>query len=136
MNNAPLTLSSLDLERLEALLERPEYAHLPTVELLREELDRAEVVQPSAVPAGEVTMNSRVRFRDLERGTSLERTLTYPQRVEAVADGLSVLAPVGAALLGLSEGQEIDWPLPDGGHTRLRIEQVVYQPEAAGDLHR
>lgn len=136
MNNAPLTLSSLDLERLEALLERPEYEHLPTAEQLREELDRAEVVQPSAVPAGVVTMNSRVRFRDLERGTTLERTLTFPQRVEAVADGLSVLAPVGAALLGLSEGQEIDWPLPDGGHARLRIEQVVYQPEAAGDLHR
>ena len=87
------------------------------------------------MPAGVVTMNSRVRFADAA-GATREFQLCYPKDMTGSPDQLSVLAPVGAALLGLSAGQAIDWPLPDGGNTRLTVLDVVWQPEAAGELHR
>lgn len=136
MTSPTLTINELDLERLEELLERPEYRQLATARALAEELDRAALVSPKAMPADVVTMNSQVRFRDLSDDSVHVRTLVYPQRADSAADTLSVLAPLGAALLGLSVGQEINWRLPGGGNTNLRVEEILYQPEAAGEFHR
>lgn len=136
MTSPTLTINELDLERLEELLDRPEYRQLATAQSLARELDRANLVLPQEIPANVVTMNSQVRFRDLSDDSIHVRTLVYPQRANATADTLSVLAPLGAALLGLSVGQEIDWQLPGGSHAQLRVEAVLYQPEAAGEYHR
>ncbi len=136
MTSPTLTINELDLERLEELLERPEYRQLATARALAEELDRAALVSPKDMPADVVTMNSQVRFRDLSDDSVHVRTLVYPQRADSAADTLSVLAPLGAALLGLSVGQEINWRLPGGGNTNLRVEEILYQPEAAGEFHR
>lgn len=136
MQEPQLIINELDLERLESLLSQPQYEQLPTAEALSRELERAELVAPQDMPANVVTMNSRVRFRDLNDDSVHERTLVYPQRLDSAEDALSVMAPIGSALLGLSEGQEIDWQLPGGQRTRLRIEKVLYQPEAAGEYHR
>ena len=136
MSSTTLTINELDLERLEELLERPEYRQLATAKALVAELDRATLVSPKDMPADVVTVNSQVRFRDLSDDSVHVRTLVYPQRADSASDTLSVLAPLGAALLGLSAGQEINWQLPGGGSTNLRVEEVLYQPEAAGEFHR
>lgn len=131
-----IILSTLDLERLEVLLERPEYQAFPGIDALGEELARAEVVEPEQVPPTVVTMNSSVRFEMLPGGESFELTLVYPRDMNGDPQRISVLAPVGSALLGLSVGQEIEWPVPGGRNIRVRIMAVTYQPERAGDYHR
>lgn len=131
-----IIINELDYKRIERLLGEPQYADLETAEALVDELERAEVLPPVGIPADVVTLNSRVRFKNLVTGRQSERTLVYPSAVGEHPDNLSVLAPVGCALLGLSEGQEIDWTMPGGTRTRLQVEKVLYQPEAAGEYHR
>jgi regulator of nucleoside diphosphate kinase len=131
----PILISRLDLERIEALLERMAPVQATQYEALRAELDRADVVEPSAVPANVVTMNSVVIFKDEGTSDELTVSLVYPSGAGAPGT-VSILAPVGSALLGLAVGQQIDWPTPDGSQRRLRVLDIDYQPEAAGDLHR
>ena len=96
---------------------------------LRRELERAIVVSSAAVPPDIATMNSRVRYTDEKDGATRTVSLVYPIEADAAKGKVSVLAPVGTALLGLSEGQSIEWDFPDGSRRRLKLEQVVYQPE-------
>lgn len=130
-----IVLSSLDLDRLDQLLSR-----LPATDparlQLEQELDRGAVVEPAAMPANVVTMNSTVRLRLLKTGEEPCLTLVYPKDLDASGDKVSVLAPVGSALLGLSEGDQIHWPMPDGEIQPIQVLQLVYQPERAGQLHR
>lgn len=133
MERPPIVLSRLDHERLDRLLG----AERPRVDLdaLREELDRARIVEPEQVPANVVTMNSTLRFTDEDSGGESQVTLVYPDRADVAKGHISVLAPVGSALLGLAVGDAIEWPLPNGRTVRLRVQAVTYQPEAAGDYH-
>jgi regulator of nucleoside diphosphate kinase len=96
---------------------------------LRHELERAFVVSSALVPADVATMNSRVRYRDEKDGATRTVSLVYPAEADAATGKVSVLAPVGTALLGLSEGQSIEWDFPDGSRRRLTLENVVFQPE-------
>jgi regulator of nucleoside diphosphate kinase len=130
-----LTVSSLDYDRLEELLEKlPANAFPGKAELLAE-LDRADVVAPEEVPPTVVTMNSTVRFAIESSGQEFSLTLVYPK--DAGTDGtISILAPVGSALLGLSIGDAIEWPRPGGGTMKVKIVDIIYQPERAGDLYR
>ncbi|AVO52833.1 regulator of nucleoside diphosphate kinase [Ectopseudomonas oleovorans] len=135
MNNTPtITITRLDLQRLERLLDSlDEFG--PGAVALQAELDRAEVVGHDEVPAGVVTMNSRVHCREESSGKDYHLTLVYPQ--DAGGEGkVSILAPVGCALLGLSVGQHIDWPAPGGKQLKLTLLEVEYQPEAAGEYDR
>jgi regulator of nucleoside diphosphate kinase len=134
----PLLLSRLDVERIEELLDLPQFRALGT-DALRGELERADVVEPSAVPADVMTMNStaRVRVEDVELGAQEhELTLVYPRDADGSANKVSVLAPVGSALLGLRVGEAINWPMPGGRSARLQVLAIRYQPESAGELHR
>lgn len=130
-----LVLSRLDCARLEALLEQPAHAG-PAFDALREELARAELREPADMPADAITMNSTARFRDESTGEEREMTLVYPRDADGSPDKVSILAPVGSALLGLRAGQSIEWPVPGGRSTRLVVLGVRDQPEAAGELHR
>ena len=130
-----LVLSRLDVDRLEALLEQPAQAGA-AFDALRDELARAEVREPRDMPADAITMNSTARFRDESTGEEREITLVYPRDADGSAEKVSILAPVGSALLGLREGQSIEWPVPGGRSTRLVVLAVRYQPEAAGEYHR
>jgi regulator of nucleoside diphosphate kinase len=132
----PITVSSLDLERLEALLQRLPFERRQELEHLEAELRRANIVEPQEVPPTLVTMNSTVRFADEATGKEFERTLCYPHGMDGTPGKVSVFAPVGSALLGLSLGQHIDWELPGGGTMRVRIIEIVYQPERSGELNR
>lgn len=96
---------------------------------LQHELDRAIVVSWDAVPRDVVTMNSRVLYVDEATGERRLVQIVYPAEADAGDGRVSVLAPVGSALLGLSVGQAIEWDFPDGSRRRLRVEDVSYQPE-------
>jgi regulator of nucleoside diphosphate kinase len=127
-----IVVTSTDMERLRTLIDTTAG---DKADALDAELLRAEVVEPTQVPPDVVTMNSRVVYRDEETGETREVTLSYPQDASLEQGRVSVLAPVGAALLGLSVGQEIDWQLPGGKTKRLHILSVTYQPQAAGHHH-
>lgn len=131
----PIVISSLDLERIDALLERMPPVEAVKYEALRGELDRAAVLEPSDIPADVVTMNSVVTFRDDDSSDELTISLVYPSGAGAPGT-VSIFAPVGSALLGLRVGQWIEWPTPDGRRRNLRVLDIEYQPEASGDLHR
>ena len=136
MSSKPaITLSRVDLERIEALLERMPAAEAANRAALVTELDRADVVEPKDMPDQIVTMNSTVTFEDESNGEKLTLTLVYPSGAGAPGT-VSIMAPVGSALLGLKCGQKIDWPTPNGRQRQLRVLEVSYQPEAAGDFHR
>ncbi len=132
--NSSLVVSSLDLARLEQLLDSPAYAESDSATRLGEELARARVLPPAEMPADVVTMNSRVTCVEEISGKEHHLTLVYPKAADAASGKISVLAPIGAALLGLSVGQSIDWSTPGGQALRVRVASISYQPEAAGDL--
>jgi regulator of nucleoside diphosphate kinase len=100
------------------------------VEFLVRELLRATTVDDETVPRDIVTMRSRVSFRDEDRGAIETVTLTYPGESGMYDDAMSVLTPVGAALLGLSQGQSISYPRPGGGVRTITLVKIHYQPEA------
>ncbi|HKO89117.1 MAG TPA: nucleoside diphosphate kinase regulator [Burkholderiales bacterium] len=130
-------LTAQDYSRLRGLLSdlgRRSRGVQAGVEALEEILDFARVVGSDKVPANVVTMKSLVRYVDMASGEEAEATIVYPAEADANAGRISVLSPMGAALLGESEGNEIDLPLPYGHKRRIRIAQVLYQPEAQGDL--
>lgn len=129
-------LSSLDAERLEKLLESTPAKSFPGKDDLETELSRAQIVEPEDMPPNVVTMHSTVRFRVESSAEEFCLTLVYPGEVDASGTKISILAPVGSALLGLSQGDEIEWPKPGGGSMRVRIEEVTYQPERSGADHR
>ncbi len=133
---APIIVSSFDLQRLEQLIEQPAYHNFIGAEALLTELARANVVAPGQIPKDVVTMNSTARVEDELSGESHELTLVYPRDADGSPDKVSVLAPVGSAMLGLRVGQSIKWQVPGGRELRLRIVAIRYQPEASGDLHR
>jgi regulator of nucleoside diphosphate kinase len=132
----PIILSRLDVERIETLFENPALHDSPAAVRLRAEFDRAEIVEPQDMPADVVSMNSSADCVDETDNKHHTLTLVYPRDADADAGRISVLAPVGSALLGLRVGQTIDWPGHGGRTLRLRVTAIHYQPEAAGDLHR
>jgi regulator of nucleoside diphosphate kinase len=127
-----IIISTVDADRLYALLDALPADARATRQQLEDELDRAEIVAPQDVPANVVTMNSTVRFRVASSEEQFSMTLVYPKDMDDGSSRISVLAPVGSALLGLAEGDEIEWPGPDGGMLLVNIEEVSYQPERAG----
>ncbi|MGH8278620.1 MAG: GreA/GreB family elongation factor, partial [Gammaproteobacteria bacterium] len=76
-------------------------------------------------------MNSTVRFEDESAGTAHQLTLVYPKDADGSGSKVSITAPVGSALIGLSVGQSIEWQVPGGRKIRLKVLQVVHQPESA-----
>ncbi|HYQ02784.1 MAG TPA: nucleoside diphosphate kinase regulator [Polyangiaceae bacterium] len=129
----PLTMTEFDLRRLDALFERLRLHLKPprTLTLLERELERAVVVKPDEVPPTIVTMNSEVEVVDVDSGERRTLTLVFPSMAAIESGRVSVLAPLGTALLGSCEGAAVTWQTPRG-QRRLRVESIVYQPEAAG----
>jgi regulator of nucleoside diphosphate kinase len=138
MKEREIYVTALDVERLRKLLEgvrlwsSRDREHL---EALEGELDRAHVVAPQEIPGDIVTMNSAVLVRDLDTDAEMALTLVFPSDTGLELGKISILAPVGTALLGYRVGDTIEWKVP-GRVRRLRIERMLYQPEAAGDFHR
>ena len=135
IDRSAIRVTQQDLDRLRGVVATHEAGRdAAAAQQLETELDRAVVVPCDELPADVVTMHSRVVFED-ETGRRRDIQLVYPWEAAPERGRISILAPVGVALLGLSVGQVIDWPMPNGRTASLRIVSVLYQPEAAGDLH-
>ena len=131
-------ISEFDMKRLKGLIkfaeERWDKRVVPYLEELDEELDRAEIVKPEEIPIDVITMNSVFRLNNLDSGEEVVYTLVFPAKADSTNGKISILAPVGTAVLGYRAGDTVEWKVP-AGLKRLRVEEIVYQPEAAGDYH-
>ena len=132
MTREQIVITREDKRRLQRILPRigTEYVDREDLILLAEEIERAVEVEPHDVPADVVTLNSTVRVTDLESAATTDYTIVMPGEANYEAGKISVLAPLGTALLGYRVGDEIEWEVPRGVR-RLRIEAVLFQPEAA-----
>jgi len=130
-------ITDTDRDRLEKLLlgtrvwSSRDKEHLQALE---EELDKAHIVGSRDIPGDVVTMRSQVRVKDMKSGTEMDLSVVFPSEADSEQGKISVLAPVGTALLGYRVGDTVEWKVP-GGLRRLKIERILYQPEAAGDYH-
>jgi regulator of nucleoside diphosphate kinase len=124
-----IVVTDRDLERL-----LPIVSGSPLAASLEAELDRALVVEQREVPPDVVTMNSHLVYEDCATGARRDVQLVYPRDADAARGRVSILAPVGSALLGLRVGQQIAWEVPSGMR-RMRVVELRYQPEAEGDFH-
>lgn len=121
----------------ELKIARRDYARLMILraaDVLADELSRATVVPEERMPDNVVRMHSRVTYLDEGSGRRREVELVYPDEADLTSGKVSVLAPVGAALLGLAEGQSIEWRFPRGELRRLRVERTVPPATAAAPL--
>ncbi|WP_305042824.1 GreA/GreB family elongation factor [Geoalkalibacter sp.] len=137
MNERPLTFTDYDVERIEDLLEGAR--HLPArkregLEALAEELGKGRIVASRQVARDIVTLNSRVRLRDLDSDRLMEVTLVLPGSADLAQGRMSVTSPIGMAILGFAQGDVVEWQV-QSGMKKIRIEEILYQPEAAGHYH-
>ncbi|WBE25296.1 nucleoside diphosphate kinase regulator [Denitrificimonas caeni] len=133
MSNKPaITVTRLDMQRLEQVLDNLD-DYDAAAEALEAELARANFVGHTEIANDIVTMNSKAHFHEASTATDYQLTLAYPEQGGG-AGNVSVLAPIGTALLGLSVGQSIDWQTAKGKTLKLTLTKVEYQPEAQGDF--
>ena len=134
MEPRDIYITQFDLSRLRELLQVGlSFAERDreSLESLQEELDRAHIVEPTAIPHDVITMNSRVRLKDLETNEENVYTLVFPSEADLSQQKISVLAPIGTAILGYRIGDTVEWRVPAGVKT-MRIEDILFQPEAEG----
>jgi regulator of nucleoside diphosphate kinase len=134
MERRDIYITRFDLARLKELLEvgiRLKERDHEYFESLTHELDRAHIIEPTALPGDVVTMNSRVRLKDMETGEEKNYSLVFPSQADMTQNKISILAPIGTAILGYRAGDTVDWQVPAGRRT-VRIQETLYQPEAAG----
>jgi len=133
MRDREIVVTEFDQRRLRNLLEgarRWNARDRTHVDHLGSELDRAQVVLPVDVPPDVVTMNSEVAIRDLDSNEEITFAVVFPSAANVNRQKISILAPIGTAVLGYRVGDTIEWNVP-GRTRRLRIERVLFQPEAA-----
>lgn len=134
MEARDIYITKFDLSRLRELLEVGisfKERDRDYLESLQNELDRAHVVEPTSIPNDVVTMNSRVRLRDMETGEEDSYTLVFPSDADIAKSRISILAPIGTAILGYRVGDTVEWLVP-AGRRQVRIMEILFQPEASG----
>lgn len=130
MEDNIILVTEKDLMRISHVLS---FQNSEDFEWLEQELDKAKIINEENVPADLVTMNSKFSFLNLQENKEVTITLVYPGDANFSEGKISVLAPLGAALLGLRIGQSIEWTFPNGKTKTLKITKMLYQPEANGD---
>lgn len=135
MNEKQIVITEQDRKRLIDLIldaQSGEYRGSVYLDKLRGELHRAQIVAPQDIPADTITMNSRVALLDLDTREEEIYTLVYPENADSAEGKISVLAPIGTAMLGYRVGDVFEWEVP-AGKRRLKVDRILYQPESAGD---
>ncbi len=137
MESKPIYMTKFDLERLEKLIQEAqstEYRKSEYLEKLKIEIQRAVVVSPQDIPADVITMNSIAHLQDLDTGEEETYVLVFPEDANLQQGKISVLAPIGTAMLGYRVGDTFEWDVP-AGKRRLQVKKIIYQPESSGDFH-
>ena len=138
MSGKAIQITQFDLERLQKLLvdaQATDYRKSEYLEKLQAEIHRAQVVEPKDIPSDVVTMNSTVSIVDLDTKEEEVYTLVFPEDANVREGKVSILAPIGTAMLGYEVGDTFEWDVP-AGKRRLQIKKIIYQPEASGDFDR
>jgi len=137
MTERKIHITRYDMDRLTELIDglrlSPK-ANQANLDLLEKELYRAVLVDPRQIPHDVITMNSKVIITDTESGEKTTYTLVFPSAANISENKLSIMAPLGMALLGYRTGDIIEWPVPSGVR-KLKVDKIIYQPEASGDYH-
>lgn len=137
MEKRTIFISDFDRKRLMQLIDantKSDNLNKRHLLELKTELLRAIVFEPKNIPKDLITMNSRVRFKDLDSGEKMTYTLVFPGKADINNGMISILAPIGTALIGYKVGDVIEWKVP-AGLKRLKVEEILYQPESAGDFN-
>jgi regulator of nucleoside diphosphate kinase len=135
MSQSTVYITKTDQEKLRDLISQAsfsEYRGSDYLKMLEGELDRAKVVDPHDIPPDVITLNSTADLVDLESGDEMTYTLVFPDQADISQGKISILAPIGTAMLGYRVGDIFEWETP-GGKRKIRVEKVIFQPEASGD---
>ena len=136
MSERIIQITELDRKRLIDLIleaQSGEYRKSIYLDQLRGELERAQIVTPQEIPGDVITMNSTVALTDLDTGEDETYTLVYPENADTTQGKVSILAPIGTAMLGYRVGDVFEWEVP-AGKRRLKVTKIHYQPEASGNF--
>ncbi|MCD4775823.1 MAG: nucleoside diphosphate kinase regulator [Candidatus Aegiribacteria sp.] len=136
MKKRRIHISSFDKKRLMKFIDNCDSNHPDKKYLdeLEKELNIGIIIKPKNVPPNVITMNSKVHLTDMDTGEKFTYMLVFPEDADLKAGKISILAPIGTALIGYSVGDIIEWNVP-AGLRRLKVEEIPYQPEAAGHFH-
>jgi regulator of nucleoside diphosphate kinase len=135
MSEKTIHITELDRQRLVDLIidaQSGEYRGSIYLEKLRGELNRAQIVLPQEIHGDVITMNSQVALLDLDTREEEIYTLVYPEEANTAEGKISILAPIGTAMLGYRVGDVFEWEVP-AGKRRLKVDKILYQPEASGN---
>ena len=135
MSERTIQITELDRKRLQDLIrdaQAGEYRKSVYLENLLGELERAQVVPSRDISGDVITMNSTVTLKDLDTNEEETYTLVYPEQADTTQGKVSILAPIGTAMLGYRAGDVFEWEVP-AGMRRLKVEKILYQPEASGN---
>lgn len=137
MEKKTIYITEFDFDRLYGLVESadPNIRDKTHLLQLKEELEQGEVIEPVDIPNDVITMNSKFRGLDQEHGTQSDYTLVFPHQADFSKNRISILAPMGVALIGSKVGDTVAWKT-QSGQKRFKILEILYQPEASGDFHR
>ena len=123
MARKSITITKYDKKRLQSFIK----------DELSKEINRANIVDPEDIPKDVITMNSKFKLKDLDSGEEMIYTLVFPEDADIYKNKISIYAPMGTALIGYRVGDIIEWPVP-GGILRIKVLEIIYQPEASGDF--
>ena len=135
MKQPSIFITTKDAAKLRKLIREAyhsEYRGSDYLKELAEEMEKASVVNPDQIPADVITLNSTARLVDQETNEEMVYTLVFPEDADISRGKISVLAPIGTAMLGYKTGDAFEWDTP-GGKRTLRVQEILYQPEASGD---
>jgi regulator of nucleoside diphosphate kinase len=136
MSGKVIHITAFDLERLQKLIldaQSTQYRKSEYIDKLKMELNRANIVKPREIPPTVVTMNSTIALVDMDTNEEEIYTLVFPEDADISKGKISILAPIGTAMLGYEIGDVFEWEVP-AGKRRLRVERIIYQPEASGNF--
>jgi regulator of nucleoside diphosphate kinase len=135
MNQPSIFITTKDIEKLRDLIRdayHTEYRGSDYLKKLAEEIEKASVVQPDQIPSDVITLNSTARLVDRETKEEMVYSLVFPEDADTSQGKISVLAPIGTAMLGYKAGDTFEWDTP-GGKRIIHVKEILYQPEAAGN---
>ena len=132
-----LILNKLDYLRIQKCIDEAKQLKSITAsesESLMKELNSAEILEPEKIPSNVVTMNSIVKISFLNSNKQIQFQIVYPRQANVREQKISIFSPIATALIGYKVGDEVEWIVP-AGLTKIRIDEIIYQPEAAGDYN-